>query len=105
MARGADWPGAASSAGAGNAGWRWRSEMLGEEGDDGVDGLGDKRLGVVQVDVLVGIQPDDVLRLAHPLVGLPGALGGTVGVLDPMDDQPWCRGQEVSAHHVVDSQQ
>src|SRR5215469_1152739 len=57
-------------------------QVLGEEGGDGLDGLGDIRLAVVQVDVQPGVQPDDAFRPAHPLMGLTRALRGAIGVLD-----------------------
>src|SRR6516162_2513856 len=76
-------------------------EVFGEEGHDGFDGLADIRLVVVQIDVQLGVQPDHSFGLTYPLVGLARALGGTVGVLDSMDDQSRGWGQEIGACHVV----
>ena len=49
-------------------------QVLAKKGSDRLDRLGDIRLGVVQVDVQPGIQPDQALRLGHPLVGFPGTV-------------------------------
>ena len=43
----------------------WPLQVLGEEGGDSLDGLGDIRLGVVQVDVQRGVQP--AMRFGSPI--------------------------------------
>lgn len=59
-----------------SAKWSWLSapEVAVEEVGRRLSGLGDVRFHVIEVDVLVGVQPDDLLLAGLALVKLPGQL-------------------------------
>src|SRR6266851_265838 len=85
----------------GSAPGRRDAEVLVQELGSGLDRRVDVAVVVVQVDMLLAVQPDNPLRPGHALMRLAGSVRGTVGVLDAVHDQAGLRTEEVSADHVV----